>query len=511
MPVLTMIDLLQIQQYIASSNKLKEIVGGSKLVSWATSKSSKSGLISELGELGAVKNMIYGAGGNILLKFNDLDEAKKFSSKFCRALYESAPGLECVICHKKFSNNDFVKTFLNLQKEINELKTCRKPSLPLLGISVTAICRSTGKPAYKFDSEDRAISREIDLKNKKAEGVYDNYDNIEPCRISLRSGKEIECRHPLDIDHLGRTRGETSLVGIVHIDGNQIGKKIYNWLIENKNSPEIEQKLKEISKQLDDITKEAFKAVEERVCNACDEDENGRICIFNVDKEKFELQRENNIYYLPLRKIFVSGDDITFICDGRIAFDLAETVLKYLEKERIPHLGKITASAGIAIVHSHAPFYRAFELAYELCKSAKEITRENEKSALDWQIGLPRKSLKEIRKIIYQTSNGNKLTMRPYPLENEQNPPIHSWYYLTRKLLIEHLKQWPRSKAKHLAQIVREGEEEVRETLQNWKITAPEIKLPEEIAEDGYWGEETPIIDAIELLDIYWQLKKEGK
>jgi len=509
MPVLTMIDLLQIQQYIASSNKLKEIVGGSELVSWA---SSKAGLIRELGE---VRNMIYGAGGNILLKFNNLDEAKKFSGKFCRALYESAPGLECVICHKEFSINDFGKAFLNLQKEINEIKTCRKPILPLLGISVTAVCRGTGKPAYKFDDEDKAISREIDLKDKKAEEIY---DNKEPYRISLRSEKEIEYRHPLDIDYLGRTEGEFSLIGIVHIDGNHIGKKVQKWLNENKESNKIEQGLKEISQKLEDVINKSFKSVDERVYNTCDEDEQGKICLFNAEGEKFELysepnpeKKEKKVYFLPLRKVFIGGDDITFICDGRIAFDLAETALKSLEKKRIPYIGEITASAGIAIVHSHAPFYRAFELAYELCKSAKEITRENEKSALDWLIGLPRKSLRKTREIIYQASDGSKLTMRPYSLENEQSPSVDSWYYLTRKLLIKYLKQWPRSKAKHLAQIIREGREEVRETLQNWKITTSEIKLPEEISENGYWGSKTPIIDAIELLDIYWRLEKEGE
>jgi len=54
-------------------------------------------------------------------------------------------------------------------------------------------------------------------------------------------------------------------------------------------------------------------------------------------------------------------------------------------------LGKIGAAAGVAIVHAHAPFFRAYEMAEELCRSAKHLVSGSDPGfAIDWQIGLGR-------------------------------------------------------------------------------------------------------------------------
>ena len=35
---------------------------------------------------------------------------------------------------------------------------------------------------------------------------------------------------PDELDQMGRRRGDTSLIGVVHVDGNGIGKRIQKWL-----------------------------------------------------------------------------------------------------------------------------------------------------------------------------------------------------------------------------------------------------------------------------------------
>src|SRR5262249_55209954 len=44
--------------------------------------------------------------------------------------------------------------------------------------------------------------------------------------------------------------------------------------------------------------------------------------IFQVGREK-----KQPIVYLPIRPILLGGDDLTFVCDGRVALDLAATAL----------------------------------------------------------------------------------------------------------------------------------------------------------------------------------------
>lgn len=46
---------------------------------------------------------------------------------------------------------------------------------------------------------------------------------------------------------------------------------------------------------------------------------------------------------------------------------------------------QLTVAAGVAIVKTHYPFARAYELSEALCKSAKRLSRDV--STLDWHVG----------------------------------------------------------------------------------------------------------------------------
>ena len=41
---------------------------------------------------------------------------------------------------------------------------------------------------------------------------------------------EVNWRFPADIEYMGRTPGKKSMMGVVHLDGNGVGKKIKKWL-----------------------------------------------------------------------------------------------------------------------------------------------------------------------------------------------------------------------------------------------------------------------------------------
>ena len=236
--------------------------------------------------------------------------------------------------------------------------------------------------------------------------------------------------------------------------------------------------------------------------------------------------------FLPIRPLLLGGDDITFVCDGRIALELATEALTLFEQmDALAALkGKIRACAGVALVKTHAPFSRAYDLAESLCISAKKLLRKNEKedwSALDWHIGLnsPTETLSALRQRQYrvplegQEIQNYILTCRPYLLrqyEGLRTDP--SWEWLIEDVLSPDGKgfrtsnprntpnwQAHRSKLKTLREIVREGSSEVAEAFQTWKVAHPLLALPDKM-KNGFIGQETPLLDAVELLDIHFPL-----
>ena len=225
--------------------------------------------------------------------------------------------------------------------------------------------------------------------------------------------------------------------------------------------------------------------------------------------------------FLPIRPILLGGDDMTFVCDGRIAMDLAATALAEFEKiTALDQIGSVRACAGVALVKTHTPFARAYKLSESLCISAKHLLKEEEwtdRSALDWHIGLssPSEPLNALR----QRQYGDELTCRPYLLRQYAEYVFEpSWDWLAEKVLGTIGKgfrtsdptktpNWiaHRAKLKALQGIVRKGSDEVENALKAWKVAHPELNLPDNM-EKGFIGRRTPILDAVELLDIHFPL-----
>ena len=80
------------------------------------------------------------------------------------------------------------------------------------------------------------------------------------------------------------------------------------------------------------------------------QEENSIKCLENKGV-KYAKDEESEKKCCPIRLIILNGDDVTFVCDGRIALSAAEKFLeeidgKTLEDFNIP----ISACAGVAIV-----------------------------------------------------------------------------------------------------------------------------------------------------------------
>ncbi len=67
----------------------------------------------------------------------------------------------------------------------------------------------------------------------------------------------------------------------------------------------------------------------------------------------------------------MDGDDFTFLCTADLAIPMTAGFLSELTKSQKGKAKMITACAGIAFVHSHFPFYEAYNIAEESCARAK--------------------------------------------------------------------------------------------------------------------------------------------
>lgn len=516
MPVLTGIDVLGVQRFVFSSNRLRDVVAGSYLVHWSTS--SENGALTGLAPK---EYILLAAGGNAFIEFCSIDEARYFAARYTRRLHNEVPGLEVVLVHEEFIPGKLARALQNIQIKLAKAKTERIPSVPLLGHSVTASCVETGMPATSIEqsyetSSPVPVSRSI-VSRRSRKDIANKY-----WKVFLKEW--IGFDFPLELDQLGGTIGDTNLIGVVHVDGNGVGKRIQAWLEKKVDAgvddDVVRKEYREWSIAIDNLGNDALKAVVNRLCSSVDKG-TGRVS-GKPEKLGFEAKEMNTGRWLPLRPVLLGGDDLTFICDGRIALDLAEASLEVFENKSVPHLDQITASAGIAIVRAHSPFARAYELAEKLCRSAKGKLKETGHSgcAVDWHIGIarPAQSPSEIRKRQYQTgSHGcNHLTCRPYLLGSGKDEE-ETWRWLSQKLLDDDQcgfrgKVWTvqRNKVKALADLVWEGPDRVKAAIRSWSIVNTESenaairRLPMLEEHGGFFdGSRTPLLDAVELVDLH--------
>ncbi|YAF95631.1 MAG: hypothetical protein AB3A66_24315 [Nodularia sp. CChRGM 3473] len=525
---ITVIDTSGIQGYIFSSNRLRENIGASHLVSEATSDWVEETLC----RLGIPKNqqkepietskyeaeIVYTGGGNTLIVFKSRKIAVNFTKILSKRVLDDAPGINLVVAHQEF---DWDKEHLYqvvkdlMEGEIDRRKHERIPSVPLLGLGVTATCNSTQLPAvdrYIQDEEADSylISRETQQKlkavgraNKKLQEIFTVADDI--------------YQFPYRTDHLGRSEKESSYVAIVHADGNGMGKRFQKYGEDAKNNREYIQRMRDFSTSVDKAGKNALKEVVQVLTKSI---QAGK---FVGKLGEFELKAK---YYLPFRPLVYGGDDITFICEGRLGLELAALFLKKFEKQSVADGKKLTACAGVCIVKTHYPFARAYKISDELCKEAKKFVKENKEfepdgfSAIDWHLAASGLlgSISEIRKLEYHISVDNKdagnLTMRPVRLENHSGD-WRTWEGFTQ--VIREFKDGKDWKERHnkvmaLREVLRKASDDAtKDFLLAYKLS----QLPsfpkssgqsEQLAEKGWLNNRCGYFDAIEAMDFYIEL-----
>jgi len=504
----TVIDTSGIQPYIFGSNRLRENIGASYLVNQATGAWVKEalGALSEAlkkeqsancdiyippettsetppkihQDSRIIAELIYTGGGNAIAIFPDRAYAIRFTQILSHRVLKEAPGITLTVAHQDFTweeQESLFKTIQQLRHALEYQKPPKAPSSPLLGLSVTADCTSTRLVAVGMSNEFDApaddaylVSREV---QHKIIAVPQSNDRLWR-QLRTEIPQDLPCKFPTDFDDLGRSRGESSYIAVVHADGNSMGDR-FKLCGEGKSNEDYITAIRKLSRSVNNAGITALRSVMAQLVKSI---HNG---VVQGKLGEFSLpERREGGYYFPFRPLVYGGDDVAFVCDGRLGLELAALYLEAFAQQKDSDGKPFSACAGVAIVKTHYPFARAYALSEALCSSAKALIRKEtdlaRQTAMDWHIATSGLlgSIGEIRQREYRSAQGKHLEMRPVWLSHQQEwRTWEGFKHVTQDFASGN--DWKESKNKVLAlrEVLRQGEIAIKEWLKIQKLHEP--------------------------------------
>ncbi len=553
---LLMTDTVGIQGYVFGSNRLRENVGGSYLVAQATGDWAFEALRAATGgRCNIAKDrtldpnwtiehqddggeLIYSGGGNVLALFQTASARENFLRILSKRLTEEAPELELVAASIPF---DWARD--QLRDKLDELtlklatkKRERPRYLPLAGLGVSRACQATGLPAIGAvpiptsdgETEERIASAEILAKLAATKPGSDNRSAAER-RLYALVGDSLppRFRFPRDIEDLGGTHGENSYMAVVHADGDGMSERLRQAVRQpGLDGPRDQIKaLRDFSAAVEQAGATALKTMVKALADRIDQ-ASGRLSHSHSDKKDLHIDLrkvksrspadQDVAWYLPFRPLVFGGDDLTFVCDGRLGLSLAQVFLEQFKAHaaNLPG-GGTTASAGVAIAKAGRPFARTYAMAEELCRSAKDYRRETQQQnpCLDWYFTATsaNRGIKRIREREYQAAvTRDPLYLRPVELTDD-TPYCQgrTWQTLETVLHAFQGEKWRhrRNKVKALREALRQGDPDTIHWFRTKYLEGGELPpVPNGRANwptEGWDGELCGYFDAIELIDHY--------
>lgn len=514
------------QRYIFATNKLRENVGasqlvwhvGTQLVAEAVAKAtSKPALNSTNPEkmraalLDPARNMrvehggraeiVFANSGKALLLTTDESTALAIVRSVTRDALEHAPGVEVhgvvaavpvgasvhQVLHRAYTDQRRLRAELP------------GPAARFLRLPVAAACGTSGLPAHHYDTEGNEETHGprslVSLAKQRARGagferVHDVLKAHGVHRRIASGADDLERFHTLD------------WTAVVHADGNGIGALLHGLADRHRVAGPGDTRayidaLRGFSFALDRATERAF-------CAAVD-----------------DLPHDPN-KALALVPLVLGGDDLTVLCDGRIALEFTRRYLGAFEREVAGEslLRGVSSCAGVAITKPHFPFHRAYELAEGLIESAKQVKHHpGSCSAFDYHVlyDASGADLRRIRAALTTDDGTTSLVGRPCVVTAGR--PDGSWcdrHHVDRLAArIAALSQrrdgkrvLPNSQLHDLREALHSGRRHADARFELMRHRYPdEVIAP--LDEDGslFWNDgdvhRTGLLDAIEALELW--------
>lgn len=504
-PYIAMYDVRGIQDYIFKTNYAKEIVGASYLVdsiivdglkeyvkTLDQSERSRYLLDWEEDDASAFLNnqeilmqVMFIGGGNSYVLFRNDTICHKVNRYLGRYVLEHTYSLNLAVAMWK-KTDSYADDYQKINEEMRRIKAKMPNARPIGALpfmdrdSITGFPLSQKRIEY---GEEKIYCREAVLKRDafiKKEAVF------EIASYGKDSAEKI-------FDNMVTEKGDNSSLAICHIDGNSMGIRIRECMQGVVSYEKAIITMRKLSKEIADIFGKTF----DEMCDY-------------MDELTSKIKKGVKLY----RKLIVAGDDITFICNAKLARSAVEFFLRRIvDKE-------YSACAGIAYFNSHFPFSDAYQVAEACCSSAKSCAKLPQHRGakgmigcyMDFQIctNVRAADLTSYRDKHYLV-DGEHIIARPYYVssqtDREEPTELNA---KNEKYDIRHLNIWlkkfadenfiARSKAKKLRDVISEGIGGIEAYLFFLKSRGIELGNPRE--QYRYW------YDALEILDIDLIIKK---
>lgn len=478
-------DTMSIQKFVFGSNKLVDNLGASYIIEH---------IYDGLKENDELK-IGYVGGGNALYFTNGSMQAKRIIKTFTTEILHKYPGVTLAVAiddNCPFTTSDYSNKIQKLFKKLRENKGKFLPVNVLPSHGINAPCRFSSfssevieekKGEFLLISSVTASKRIMAQKARKQE------------QSLLHEAGMSDFSFPDEFDDLGQKKGEDSHIAVVHIDGNGFGQVFINL-----NS------LEETKSLSHDVKKAVRTAFIDTLKN------------YKLHEESFQdIIDQSGKKTLPIRPIILGGDDVTFVCHGKLGIWFAEKFMKSFNSNLIFNDSNrpYSSCAGIAIVKTKYPFYRAYQMAEELCKSAKKKSRDNNGgNYIDFQFAFSGlgNTLKEIRDYQYSFKNEQVLLLkRPYSIDTT-NYDSGSDFSQVKKWAKRLQETLPNSKIKDLREILDKDISSRKQFIEHLKNQHPKSVTNESEGFSEVFGKDNnaeaiiskyPFFDMIELLEIY--------
>lgn len=519
-----------LQQYIFQSNRLKENIGASYLAKQALEqylidtikrdnysistdgwkmykeKMSDEGNIIQHPEnpvdMCMDVNLIYVGGGNAALVCKNSGVAYKVVKAWSRGLLNDAPGLRGIVGYGEIKDS-LAAAYRTALEDLTHCEEALPYGATLATLPVVRNCTSTGLAASRQSTERYETNQWIAEQAYRKRQAADQYDTTSEIKSALKRGQRFALQPEKD---LGGSEGQ-SYIALVHADGNGMGELLNKVIDESQNDDEFLHNLRAFSASVSHQSLQALLATLQHFQKV-------------LPKLKNDLTIDTT-HIFPIRPIVFGGDDLTFVCDGRLGLHLSVHYLREFAKRKIMVLGQtkcVDACAGVAIVPTKFPFAQAYGFADELCGLAKAHRRDNNNSESNWldfqiiQAGVT-SSIRSLRETQCRSlEGGHTLYDRPYEVAKTDTDPPKGWDAFEKLLRGFKSDEWPRSRAKGLMHALTQGPEVTKQFVEaaKWrKIELPRYKdmLPT-IYETGWTTTDTtPYFDPLEALDFYIQIQ----
>lgn len=522
----------------------------------------------------------YIGGGNALLFFQSENQAKRFIETWTRLLLIHAPGLTTAAAYDRFSAEQFQENLKELFGQLEKNKSRHSPITSLPRHGITAECARSGVSAEIFNELiDEYLSAGVNAKIEAASvskrEIEEHYLNLlgqNYCfsnELDDLGGIEGEDSHIAivhidgnDIGHRFKKQKSIGTIRKLSMNVDQVTRAAFDAVVETTvgQYKKIMESLG-FDPGLDDLPGEA-----KRICPTEHVLTENSLAILGREKNFPEeylrnLHRVKNREYgskgefikalqdelkkklgtesfqfseserklllthakkrkiLPIRPIILGGDDLTFVCDGKLGIYFAKIFIEKFEEESaqvMPNQERLTACAGVAIIKTKYPFYRGYWLAEELCANAKKKRKTTQDwesvSVLDFHVSLGGVAgpLQEIRRRYYGHDDSEKhgktldLLYRPFKILPEESTDDHNLNLILKKArqLGDDKTGLPGSKRHELREVLRQSEDAWREYVQALEYRGR--KLPEiegrQYHKTLVENNETPYFDMIEIL-----------